>query len=64
MRSFRSYRKAKANFVMAAIILAIAAPTFVFHFTPTSASWINLVERWFAALTQKQIRRGSFRSTR
>jgi transposase len=34
------------------------------HFTPTSASWLNLVERWFAALTDKQIRRGSFRSTR
>jgi hypothetical protein len=32
------------------------------HFTPTSASWINLVERWFAALTEKQIRRGVHRS--
>ena len=34
------------------------------HFTPTSASWINLVERWFASLTEKQIRRGTHRSTR
>jgi hypothetical protein len=34
------------------------------HFTPTSASWINLVERWFAALTEKQIRRGTHRSAR
>jgi transposase len=34
------------------------------HFTPTSASWLNLVERWFAALTEKQIRRGVHRSTR
>src|SRR5438034_5432884 len=34
------------------------------HFTPTSASWLNLVERWFATLTQKQIRRGVHRSTR
>lgn len=34
------------------------------HFTPTSASWINLVERWFAALTDKQIRRGAHRSVR
>src|SRR5712671_7737126 len=34
------------------------------HFTPTGASWINLVERWFAALTDKQIRRGVHRSTR
>ncbi len=34
------------------------------HFTPTSASWINLVERWFGALTDKQVRRGVHRSTR
>jgi transposase len=39
-------------------------PRFHLHFTPTSASWLNLVERWFAALTEKQIRRCSFRSTR
>ncbi len=39
-------------------------PRFHVHFTPTSASWINLVERWFAALTEKQIRRGACRSTR
>jgi transposase len=32
------------------------------HFTPTSASWINQVERWFALLTEKQIRRGAHRS--
>lgn len=37
---------------------------FHLHFTPTSASWLNLVERWFAELTTKRIRRGSFRSTR
>ena len=34
------------------------------HFTPTSASWLNLVERWFAMLTDKQIKRGTHRSTR
>jgi hypothetical protein len=34
------------------------------HFTPTSVSWINLVERWFAALIEKQIRRGVHRSFR
>jgi transposase len=34
------------------------------HFTPTGSSWINLVERWFAALTEKQLRRGIQRSTR
>ncbi len=39
-------------------------PRFHLHFTPTSASWMNLVERWFATLTDKQIRRGVFRSTR
>lgn len=38
-------------------------PRFHVHFTPTSASWLNLVERWFAALTEKQIRRGAHRST-
>ena len=39
-------------------------PRFHLHFTPTSPSWINLVERWFAMLTEKQIRRGVHRSTR
>ena len=39
-------------------------PRYHLHFTPTSSSWINLVERWFAAITEKQIRRGAFRSTR
>jgi transposase len=39
-------------------------PRFHVHFTPTSASWTNLVERWFATLTEKQIRRGVHRSTR
>lgn len=38
-------------------------PRFHLHFTPTSASWLNLVERWFAALTEKWLRRGSHRST-
>lgn len=39
-------------------------PRFHVHFTPTSASWLNLVERFFAALTEKQIRRGVHRSVR
>jgi len=39
-------------------------PRYHLHFTPTSTSWINLVERWFAELTNKQIRRGVHRSTR
>lgn len=35
-------------------------PRFHMHFTPTSSSWLNLVERWFRELTTKRIRRGSF----
>jgi transposase len=41
----------------------IKRPRFHVHFTPTSASWLNLVERWFAEITQRCIRRGTFRST-
>jgi transposase len=41
-----------------------AHPRFHLHFTPTSASWLNLVERWFARLSEKQIKRGAHRSTR
>lgn len=41
-----------------------AHPRFVLHFTPTSASWLNLVERWFAELTTKLLRRGAHRSVR
>ena len=39
-------------------------PRFHLHFTPTSASWLNLAERWFAQLTDKQLRRGVHRSTK
>ena len=39
-------------------------PRYHFHFTPTSASWINQVERWFAEITRQQIRRGTYRSIR
>ena len=39
-------------------------PRFHVHFTPTYGSWMNLVERWFAELTNKRIRRGAFRSVR
>lgn len=35
---------------------------FHFHFTPTSSSWLNLIERWFREITTKRIRRGSFSS--
>ena len=40
----------------------LRCPRFHLHFTPTSASWLNQVERWFAALTERQIRR-THRST-
>lgn len=37
-------------------------PRFHMHFTPTSSSWTNMVERWFREITEKRIRRGAFRS--
>jgi transposase len=37
-------------------------PRWIFHFTPTSASWINAVETFFSALTRRRLRRGDFRS--
>ncbi|MET3952879.1 IS630 family transposase [Arthrobacter sp. UYEF36] len=37
-------------------------PRFHLHFTPTSSSWLNLVERWFRELTDKALRRGAFHS--
>lgn len=40
----------------------LAHPRFHLHFTPTSSSWLNLVERWFAELTQKNLKRGVHRS--
>jgi transposase len=39
-------------------------PRFTLHFTPTYSSWLNLVERWFAELTDKWLRRATHRSTR
>ena len=36
-------------------------PRYYVHFTPTSSSWLNQVERWFAEITRKRIRRGTFR---
>jgi transposase len=37
-------------------------PRYYVHFTPTSSSWLNQIERWFAEITRKRIRRGTFRS--
>jgi transposase len=42
----------------------LAHPRFVLHFTPTSSSWLNLVERWFGDLTTKKLRRGTHTSVR
>ena len=42
----------------------LAHPRFVLHFTPTSSSWLNLVERWFSELTTKKLQRGTHRSVR
>jgi transposase len=39
-----------------------AHPRYHIHFVPTGSSWLNLVERWFAEITRKRIRRGTFRS--
>ena len=39
-------------------------PRFTLHFTPTYSSWLNMVERWFAELTTKWLRRGTHRSTK
>ena len=39
-------------------------PRFHLHFTPTSSSWLNLVERWFREITDKRIRRGAFHSVK
>ncbi len=40
----------------------LAHPRFTLHFTPTSSSWLNLVERWFAELTRKKLQRSAHRS--
>lgn len=39
-----------------------ARPRYHVHFVPTSTSWLNLIERWFAEITRKRIRRGTFKS--
>jgi len=41
-----------------------AHPLVHFHFTPTGASWLNMVEAWFSILTRKSVRRGSFNSVK
>ena len=45
-----------------AIQLLTRHPRWVFHFTPTSGSWLNAVETFFSALTRRRLRRGVFHS--
>ncbi len=40
----------------------MAHPRFHLHFVPTYSSWLNIVERWFAEITRRMIRRGAFRT--
>jgi transposase len=48
-----------------AVVAWLAAhPRVHFHFTPTGASWLNMIEAWFGILTRRSVRRGSFRSVR
>ena len=54
--NYATHRHAKVNAWLA------RHPRFHLHFTPTSCSWLNLVERWFAELTRKRLRRGDFHS--
>jgi putative transposase len=42
----------------------VQRPRYQIHYTPTYSSWLNQVERWFALITQRAIRRGSFRSVK
>lgn len=62
-QEFRRFLDRIDDAVPADLDVLAKRPRFQLHFTPTGASWINLVERWFAALTEKQIRRGAHRST-
>jgi len=50
------------DFGMVPFVWLTDHPRFHFHFTPTGASWLNLVERFFAEITRKRLRRGTFRS--
>ncbi len=54
--NYRTHKHAKVRAWLA------RHPRFVFHFTPTSCSWLNAVETFFAKLTSRRLRRGSFPS--
>lgn len=69
----RSYRKKDLHFILdnssthktpEVMAWLEAHPRIHFHFTPTGASWLNMVEAWFSILTRKSVRRGSFDTVR
>src|ERR1035437_4140393 len=61
--NFRRKEPFDSSFCMALMAMWMAKRLrFHLHFTPTSASWLNLVERWFVLLTDKQLRCGVHRS--
>jgi transposase len=56
--NYATHKHAKAKAWLA------RSPRYHVHFTPTYSSWLNQVERWFGLITQRAIRRGSFRTVR
>lgn len=72
-RVSRAYRRRELHIVLdnssthttpAVQAWLVAHPRVHFHFTPTGASWLNMVEAWFSILTRKSVRRGSFDTVR
>ncbi len=72
-RRYRRYRTRELHVILdnssthstpAVTAWLVAHPRVHFHFTPTGASWLNMIEAWFGILTRQSVRRGSFRSVR
>ena len=72
-RLYRRYRTRELHVILdnssthstpAVTAWLVAHPRVHFHFTPTGASWLNMIEAWFGILTRQSVRRGSFRSVR
>ena len=61
--SYRATHCSLTRYAISSGFICRRRPHYHVHFTPTSASWINQVERWFAELTRKQLLRGVHRST-
>ena len=58
MENYATHKKAEVKAWLA------ENPRITVHFTPTSASWLNMVEIWFGIIERQAIRRGTFRSVR